>query len=118
MHTLVFTPFTVLISVADPALALEYVFWLRHRDALKKNKHVASLDDVDGGLVAFRDLGLVDGDPADSLLCGVVSLVLETRAFDALCGAPLPDGGRGAGALDAHLPRKDVDAVLARAGKG
>ena len=64
------------------------------------------------------DLGLVDGDPADSLLCGVVSLVLETRAFDALCGAPLPDGGRGAGALDAHLPRKDVDAVLARAGKG
>ena len=89
------------VAAADASIALEYVFWPRHRDALVKRE--VSYDDFDKSVL---------GDALTSPAAATVSILLDTRAYDVICGAPTPASGRGRGALDDHLPPQLADQLI------
>jgi len=89
------------VASADAAIALEYVFWPRHRDALVERE--VSYDDFDATAL---------GDAMTSPAAACVSILLDTRAYDTITGAPTPASGRGRGALDDHLPPHLADVLI------
>ncbi|KAJ1463244.1 Nup93/Nic96-domain-containing protein [Pelagophyceae sp. CCMP2097] len=107
-------------ATGGPALALEYVAWMRRRDAFDGGARQPSLDDVAKTLESFDEYGFVaEADAAlrDGLAGGVVSLIVETRDFGAVCGTVIADGSRSAGLVDAHFDRGEADALIAVAAR-
>uniref|UniRef100_A0A7S3JVR4 Nuclear pore protein n=1 Tax=Aureoumbra lagunensis TaxID=44058 RepID=A0A7S3JVR4_9STRA len=111
------------LAQADPALALEYVAWLYLRENYGtdniqlEQKLLGALQTYDPKRrhpVAFSE------EERFSAFAGVVvSLILDTRALDALCGTLDPvTAERSGGALSQHFPNRTVvDSILALAAR-